>query len=65
LVEKAQITIEKAGWERLVFSGEPHPHAFSGNVNGIRKCQVVVLRGAKPVIMVVSEISDLSVLKTT
>lgn len=65
LVEKAQITIEKAGWERLILSGKPHQHAFSGNVNGMRKCQVTVSRGPSPTIMVVSEISDLSVLKTT
>lgn len=65
LVEKVQITIEKVGWERLVVSGKAHPHAFSSNVNGKHKTQVVVTRGSSPTIMVVSEISDLSVLKTT
>lgn len=65
LVEKVQITIEKVGWERLVFSDQPHPYAFSRNVNGLRKCQVVVSQGTKPLIMVRSEISDLSVIKTT
>ncbi|KAJ9066109.1 hypothetical protein DSO57_1012744 [Entomophthora muscae] len=65
LVEKVQITIEKVGWERLVLSGKAHPHTFSSNVNGMRKTQVVVSRGSSPTIMVVSEISDLSVLKTT
>jgi len=65
LVEKVQITVEKAKWERLTIGGKAQSHAFGESANGIRRCRVVASKGNQPTIEVMSEIDELSVLKTT
>jgi urate oxidase len=61
-VEKATVTGHETRWSRLVFDGEPHPHAFTLDANGKPFATATMTAGGTSV---ESGVAGFSVLKST